>query len=212
MVTRAERQALATGSRWWPAAVALLVLGVIDALLSDRLTLGPPWALLVLAVVVVIANFVLRWRGLLAARRWIAMGAIGATSIAVTASAGFLVNTLLSDSLDAPDLLRGAGGVYISNVLVFALWYWEMDGGGPARRHLTHSGSIDFAFPQRTLNIDWTPEFIDYVFLAFNTSTAFSPTDTMVLGRQAKVLMMWQSVVSLVTVAVIAARAINILR
>jgi hypothetical protein len=98
-------------------------------------------------------------------------------------------------------------------LLTFALWYWEVDGGGPPHRHATKRGSTDFAFPQRVLAEPalegWMPDFLDYVFLAFNTSTAFSPTDTMVLARRAKVLMMWQSAVSLTTIAVIAARAIN---
>src|SRR5207245_2439240 len=100
-----------------------------------------------------------------------------------------------------------------SNLLTFALWYWEVDGGGPAHRHATRCGSSDFAFPQRVIgdqqDAAWVPEFVDYVFLAFNTSTAFSPTDTMVLARRAKLLMMYQSILSLITIAVLAARAIN---
>ena len=149
------------------------------------------------------------------ARRWIVIAAIAAFSVAVTVSAVFLVGALLYRSLEAGGLLRDAALLWLSNLLTFSLWYWEMDGGGPAHRHATKCGSTDFAFPQNVLGgeieANWTPDYIDYVFLAFNTSTAFSPTDTMVLARRAKMLMMWQSIVSLTTIAVLAARAINTL-
>ena len=95
------------------------------------------------------------------------------------------------------------------------LWYWEIDGGGPGRRHREGYHSSDFVFPQRTL--DQTagpprcPHFVDYLFLAFNTSTAFSPTDTLVLSRRIKLLVMTQSLILLMVLAIIAARAINTL-
>lgn len=104
----------------------------------------------------------------------------------------------------------------IANVLTFALWYWDIDGGGPAHRHPGRHASSDFAFPQQQLDDDglvegWSPGFIDYLFLAFNTSTAFSPTDTIVLSRHAKVLMMLRSSISLVVIGILVARAINTL-
>jgi hypothetical protein len=127
----------------------------------------------------------------------------------------FLVGSLLRGRAQAGYLLLDAALLWVSNVLTFALWYWEIDGGGPAHRHMGADCPSDFVFPQKvaggTASEGWVPEFIDYVFLAFNTSTAFSPTDTMVLARRAKVLMMLQSVISLVTIAVLAARAINTL-
>lgn len=101
------------------------------------------------------------------------------------------------------------------NILAFAVWYWEIDGGGPARRHPGRHSSTDFAFPQQQdddgLVEGWSPGFVDYLFLAFNTSIAFSPTDTLVLSRRAKLLMMAQALISLVVLAVLAARAINTL-
>jgi uncharacterized membrane protein len=125
----------------------------------------------------------------------------------------YLVEALVDHTAEGPELLRGGGLLWVSNMLTFALWYWEVDSGGPAHRHATHCGSSDFAFPQRVLGGEveahWAPDFLDYLFLAFNTSTAFSPTDTMVLARRAKALMMYQSVISLVTVVVLVARAIN---
>jgi uncharacterized membrane protein len=134
-------------------------------------------------------------------------------TLALTVSAGFLVEALIDHSLDALTLLVSGVLLWASNILTFALWYWEVDGGGPAHRHATGCGSTDFAFPQRVLNepalAHWMPDFVDYLFLAFNTNTAFSPTDTMVLERRAKLMMMYQSVLSLTTIVVLVARAIN---
>jgi hypothetical protein len=198
-------------TRWWPAAFALVVLGVAYAFVSANLTLGPPWLLLAILALGAVGIRVLRWRELWILRRYSAMLILGVATVAVSISAVYLVAALLRGRTEASDLLRDAGLLWVSNVLVFALWYWEMDGGGPAHRH---HGEHDFLFPQMTIHHkanDWTPEFLDYLFLAFNTSTAFSPTDTMVLARRAKALMMLQSLISLVTIAVLAARAINTL-
>lgn len=139
-----------------------------------------------------------------------------AVTVAVAASAFFLVTRLVGNKTAAPDLLRDAALIWVTNVLVFALWYWEVDAGGPAMRRMDRHASTDFMFPQMQreetgVTTSWAPGFIDYLFLAFNTSTAFSPTDTLVLSRRAKVLMMSQSLISLVVIAVIAARAINTL-
>ncbi len=118
-------------------------------------------------------------------------------------------------------LLQSAAALWIVNILVFASWYWRLDAGGPHARDLRGSHTDGaFLFPQMTLNPetrsamgeeDWSPHFVDYLFLAFNTSTAFSPTDSPVLTRWAKVLMMLQSFISFTTVALLAARAVNIL-
>ena len=105
--------------------------------------------------------------------------------------------------------------LWIANILVFASWYWRLDAGGPNQRELRgeHTEGA-FLFPQMTLgdrDRDWLPGFVDYLFLAFNTSTAFSPTDVPVLSRWAKGMMMVQSTISLTTLALLAARAVNIL-
>jgi len=113
-------------------------------------------------------------------------------------------------------LLRSASALWIANILVFAPWYWKLDAGGPLRRErplgLMNSS---FLFPQMLRREErdqsWTPHFVDYLFLAFDTSTAFSPTDTAVLSRRAKLGMMVQSLVSLTIIALLAARAVNIL-
>jgi uncharacterized membrane protein len=110
-------------------------------------------------------------------------------------------------------LLLDAALIWISNVLVFAFWYWEVDAGGPLKRHAGIYSSDDLVFPQRQHDgtDDWMPDFLDYLFLAFNSSTAFSPTDTLILSRRMKVLMMCQSLISLCVLAVVAARAVNAL-
>ncbi len=99
-------------------------------------------------------------------------------------------------------------------ILTFALWYRTLDAGGPAKRHPGKHASTDFAFPQQQQDDDglvegWSPTFLDYLFVAFNTATAFSPTDTLVLSRRMEVAMMAESAIALVVVAVLAARAIN---
>jgi uncharacterized membrane protein len=118
-------------------------------------------------------------------------------------------------------MLASAAALWVSNVLVFALWYWRLDGGGPHGRDARpgHTAGA-FLFPQMTTEgMDaalaegqrWSPRFIDYLFIAFNTSTAFSPTDVPVLSRWAKALTMTQSLISLTIVVVLAARAVNIM-
>jgi hypothetical protein len=196
-------------------AVAFLVLGVAYALVSARFTVGPPWLLLVIAAPVYAIMVALYQRGLLRARRLLGLMLTALATVAIGLSAAFLLSALLVGRAEAGDLLISAALLWLSNVLVFALWYWEVDAGGPHQRHIGPVVSTDFLFPQMVggeeYSRNWCPEFLDYFFLAFNTSTAFSPTDTMFLARRAKVLMMLQAVISLVTIAVFAARAINTL-
>jgi len=147
--------------------------------------------------------------------RGLAFGVIGLVTVAVVASAYLLVSSSLDGGTSAPTLLRDAALLWVINVVTFAVWYWELDGGGPARRRREGHVSEDFLFPQ--MNFDrksahaWSPGFLDYLFLAFNTSTAFSPTDTAFLSRRAKVLMMVQALLSLLVLAVLVGRAINAL-
>ena len=118
--------------------------------------------------------------------------------------------------IDPRTLLRSAVALWVTNVLVFALWYWRLDAGGPHERDKV-PGHKDgaFLFPQMNLEtsseLNWSPNFVDYLFLAFNTSTAFSPTDTPALSRWAKILMMLQATISLTVLALLAARAVNVL-
>jgi uncharacterized membrane protein len=152
------------------------------------------------------------------------------TLIAITIITMGLITSLsllivgLPKHIEPPEaLLRSACALWITNVLVFALWYWRLDAGGPHERDRA-AGAIKsyFLFPQmlmrdsadpkiKALYSSWSPQFLDYLYLAFNTSTAFSPTDTAVLARGAKVATMLQSLISLTIIALLAARAVNIL-
>lgn len=116
---------------------------------------------------------------------------------------------------DGKQLILAAINIYLTNIIIFALWYWEMDGGGPGQRHALKRYELDFSFPQQQneeINHPlWKPTFIDYVYVSSTNAMAFSPTDTMPLTRRAKLLMLVQSVVSLIAIALVAARAVNIL-
>ena len=120
---------------------------------------------------------------------------------------------MIDHNLDAVTLLISGVLLWTSSILTFALWYWEVDGGGPAHRHATGCGSTDFAFPQRVLDepalAHWMPDFVDYLFLAFTSSSTFGPTDTLVMARHAKVLMMLQASLSLIIFGGLVARAVG---
>jgi hypothetical protein len=205
----------------WPAMVALLSVGVLFLALPEPLSLGPGWLLITVVAVLLIPTAWARSRGF--GRLTQIMGHV--LSSIVTAdmiwSIGLLVSALPSHRIAPPDLLRASAALWVSNILVFASWYWRLDAGGPHAREArgAHTDGA-FLFPQMTLirqtkmdlhEQSWSPGFVDYLFLAFNTSTAFSPTDCPVLTRWAKVLMMVQSLISLATVVLLAARAVNIL-
>ncbi len=138
-------------------------------------------------------------------------------SLANSWSAARLVVGLVrgTEGLDAGPLLLTGGAIWLTNVIVFALWYWEWDRGGPMARVMGHHQYADFLFVQmqspETAPPDWEPVFLDYLYLSFTNSTAFSPTDVMPLSRWAKMLMMGQSTVSVSIVVLVVARAVNIL-
>lgn len=135
-------------------------------------------------------------------------------TVALVAGVNYLVGILLAKhQIQGEGLLRSAALLWLSNILVFALWYWELDGGGPTKRHATGHQAADFMFPQQENGNDgsWAPHFLDYVFLAFTGATALSPTDTMPLTRLAKALMMVEALTALLVLSILAGRAVNIL-
>jgi uncharacterized membrane protein len=114
----------------------------------------------------------------------------------------------------AEPLLVIGGNIWVTNIVVFSIWYWELDRGGPGARAQGERDRADFLFPQMTIDDmahDWEPEYLDYLYVAFTNATAFSPTDTLPLSRWSKMAMMLQSAVSLAVGALIVARAVNIL-
>jgi uncharacterized membrane protein len=200
----------------WPALVAMGAAGGVYLGLPKPLSLGPSWLLFAVVVVLLIPIAESNRRGLFHISRVLVFAANGAITIAMVASLAFLIEGIPQHRESPTTLLRGAGALWITNVLVFALWYWKLDAGGPVGRESSR-GRLDssFLFPQMLSqeggDPGWSPHFMDYLFLAFNTSTAFSPTDTAVLSRWAKAGMMMQSLISLTIVALLAARAVNIL-
>ncbi|HXM95718.1 MAG TPA: hypothetical protein VOA64_15950 [Candidatus Dormibacteraeota bacterium] len=200
----------------WPAFVAMLAASCVYLSLPKPLSIGPSWLLLAIIFVLLIPTVVSYHRGRNDVVRILTFAANGAITLALIASLIFLIQGIPLHRELPKDMLRSASALWITNVLVFALWYWKLDAGGPLQRDRT-LGRIDssFLFPQMFVQDDryasWSPHFMDYLFLAFNTSTAFSPTDTAALSRWAKVGMMLQSLISLTIVALLAARAVNIL-
>lgn len=203
----------------WAALIGIVIIAILYIALPQELTLGPTWflptiegaitlVLLLVTVFDVSANNYRTQR----TRRYLVLALLGVVTIGLMGSIAFFIITLPRNS-KAINLLRTAALLWTSNILVFALWYWEIDGGGPQKRHEANHEAIDFMFPQQVKgnNGKWAPHFFDYVYLAFNTATAFSPTDTYPLTRVAKALMMVESLTSFMVIALLAARAINIL-
>lgn len=214
-------QAIATIDREprWPAFVAMLAAACLFWALPEQLSVGPGWLLLAAIFVLLIPTAVTHYSGYHNIARALMFVANGLITAAMIASLAFLVQGLPHHVEPPAVLLRSASALWITNVLVFALWYWKVDAGGPISRDRARTTPVadlnsSFLFPQMTgpdPDPNWSPQFVDYLFLAFNTSTAFSPTDTAVLSRGAKLAMMLQSVISLSIIALLAARAINIL-
>jgi hypothetical protein len=190
----------------WPAVIC-----VVTVILLGTLPAGITWPLAGLVAALSI--------GSIASKKWhVQLGYANSTIATLVMGAALyqLLYDLVARHKATPvELLASSFVIWSMNILVFATWYWRLDAGGPHQRskhHKYRDGA--FLFPQLTLPNEhgqWRPNFVDYLFLSFNTSTAFSPTDVPVLSRWAKVLMMVQSSISLTTLAVVAARAVNTL-
>lgn len=205
----------------WPAVLAMLSVGYLHYALPAKLSVGPNWLLLILVAALTIPATISRRLGNWRLTQILGYVANSVVTLAVGISLALLISRLPSHKDTPYVLLRAAATLWVCNVLVFACWYWRLDAGGPYQRDLKRSHTDGaFLFPQMVLDPDlrremgedqWRPGFVDYLFLAFNTSTAFSPTDVPVLSRWAKVLMMIQASISLATIALLAARAVNVL-
>lgn len=205
----------------WPAVLALLAVGGLSFALPPSLSIGPDWLLLAVVAGLLIPTIATRMRGNHTMNTVLGHFITAIVTLDMLWSLGRLIAALPSHREAPQKLLLSAVALWVTNVLVFAIWYWRLDAGGPREREIrgVHTDGA-FLFPQMTLDRQskkdmgedyWSPGFVDYLFLAFNTSTAFSPTDSPVLSRWAKVLMMVQALISFTTVALLAARAVNIL-
>ena len=205
----------------WPAIVAALATGALFYAIPEDLTLGPAWLLFVIVAALMVPTTLTHRAGRYDLNQILGYTMLSVITAAVLSSLVLLIMRLPAHKDSPVELLRAAASLWLANLLVFASWYWRIDGGGPNERDKrgVHTDGA-FLFPQmlmdpakrREMGEDtWSPGFVDYLFLAFNTSTAFSPTDVPVLSRWAKVMMIVQSLISLATVALLAARAVNIL-
>jgi len=208
-------------AHWQPAA-AVLAIAAIFWLVGYEVSPVLSGAMVVVVVGVLAGLTFTRRRARYDLTRPLALTLATLVTIALAGSVAFIITQLVASQFLAERightpspavLLRNAALIWLLNVLVFAFWYWEMDAGGPLKRHAAVYTSNDLVFPQRQHegSDDWVPDFVDYLFLAFNSSTAFSPTDTLVLSRKMKLLMMSQALISLSVLAVVAARAVNAL-
>jgi uncharacterized membrane protein len=204
----------------WPATLAVVAAVALYVTLPDRLTLGPTWLLPILEAAVIVPLFIDAPRRDATEQLWhraAAIALIALVNLANVISLVLLIRGLLQGSrAEASQLVFAAMQIWLTNVIVFGLWYWELDRGGPSARCRTDHGEPDFLFPQMVTPASaqpgWTPRFVDYLYVAFTNATAFSPTDTLPLTQWAKILMTIQSIASLLTVALVAARAVNILQ
>ncbi|HEX9423654.1 MAG TPA: hypothetical protein VF899_10440 [Pyrinomonadaceae bacterium] len=206
----------------WPALVALLGAAALYAALPTSLIFGGPrWLLLAGVLLLLIPAEIAHRRGNHSLNQSIGYILNGIITVAMIASIFLLIAALPQHRVNPGQLLRSAAALWGTNIIIFASWYWRLDAGGPHARSQT-LGHIDgaFLFPQMTMDPaakiaagehEWEPNFVDYLFLAFNTSTALSPTDVPVLSRWAKSLMMTQALISLLVIVLLAARAVNLL-
>jgi hypothetical protein len=187
-------------------------------LLPDRLSVGARWILPTLeaSILGVLAlNSPRHLEGPHSRRRVLALVTIGMVSLANGISLVLLARLLLYHKVhDGHSLIVAGSLIWLTNVLLFSLWYWELDRGGPGPRAAGIDEAPDFLYPQMTelgLFPDWRPGFVDYLYVSLTNAAAFSPTDTMPMSVQAKLLMGLQSLISLVTIGLVVSRAVNIL-
>jgi hypothetical protein len=209
------------GENRLPAAAAVVLAAAAQLALPDALTLGPRWLMPALEVAILAGISVINPVRLTRDHPVFRIGALALVVCLIVANSGsaaLLIRDLLSSkSSDSAHTLFGNGAaIYVTNIVAFALCYWELDRGGPFSRAAARITVPDFLFPQMATpeisDREWEPYFFDYFYVSFTNATAFSPTDTMPLSRWAKLAMMVQSIVALATVGLVLARAVNVLR
>ncbi|MBA3867139.1 MAG: DUF1345 domain-containing protein [Solirubrobacterales bacterium] len=214
-----DRNELGVVEPFWQAQLAILLTLLLYFALPSKLTIGPRWLLPLLEGVLLIGLAVstpYRHHTQSPIHRWMSLGLIAIVTLTNFVALGMLIHLLLAPNKAAGrDLIVAAGQIWLTNVAVFALWFWETDRGGPHLRTRSEPLVPDFLFPQMEAAHlpfkGWRPGFLDYLYVAFTNATAFSPTDAMPLSVRVKALMVVESVASFLTVGLVAARAVNIL-
>jgi len=205
----------------WQALLAFLAVSGIYFALPRSLIIGPPWLLPSLILFLLVPTVVSHRTGRRSLNRALGVLISSIITVALIGSVVLLVRALPSHKESPLELLLSGAELWLTNVLVFALWYWRLDGGGPTMRHEQKKfGSTSFLFPQMQLEKTergrfecehWRPRFIDYLFVAFTQSSTFGPTDAPLLARWAKVLAMVQIFISLSIVVLLISRAVGVL-
>jgi uncharacterized membrane protein len=201
----------------WAALAGAVILGLLFAALPERITFGFGWvplAIIIIITLVMTLPHLVRRPFSPSTIRLLSLVVLGVVTLALAISVSLMIYTLPNrNQSQAGTLLQTAGLLWLANIFVFALWYWEVDGGGPIKRHKHKHQAADFMFPQQVdgNTKGWVPHFFDYLFVAFTAATALSPTDTYPLTRRAKMLMMMESIIAMLTVLVLVGRAVNIL-
>ncbi|MDQ2868085.1 MAG: DUF1345 domain-containing protein [Verrucomicrobiota bacterium] len=205
----------------WQALLALVVVGCIYLALPRTLVFGPIWLLPAVVAVLLVPTIFAHRTGRNSVNHWLGIGIGAVTTVALIASVALLVVTLPNKRESPETLLGSAALLWVCNLIVFALWYWRLDGGGPAaRQEKNEFGSRSFVFPQMQIEESmqaffgvkgWRPDFVDYLFVAFTTSTTFGPTDSPLLARWAKLLTILQSLISLAIVVLLVSRAVGVI-
>jgi len=216
--TRREAEAFARRDPFWPAQLTVLAAILLSLDLPSYLTIHAVWVIPAIEGVLFVALVVLtpRMGSEAPRRRRLALALIGLVSASNLLNLVLLIHRLLHGpaTLGRPLVLAGVE-IWITNILLFTVWYWELDRGGPIARRQAQLRAPDFLFPQMTDvhlgGIDWRAGYVDYLYTSFTNASAFSPTDTMPLSPTAKMLMLVQSLASLVTIGMVVARAVNIL-
>lgn len=205
----------------WTVALVILVVLMLLVFVPDRIRLVPAWFAVLVGAIVLAAMIAVQLSG--GKQRWLRLERSVVLTFCLVAGINILISLVYlieemvsgTKAINGVYLLTSSIAVGITNILVFALLYWQLDRGGPESRLNNHPHLPDWLFAQDNLPADvlpnWHPTFVDYLFLAFTTATAFSPTDTLPLSQRAKLLMMIESAIALVTIAAVASRAINIL-
>jgi uncharacterized membrane protein len=203
---------------FWPAQIAVALMLVLYLTLPNKVVIGPQWLIPGVEGILLVGLIVstpTRHLDQTPGRRAVVFSLLALVSATTLVSLILLTHFLLQGGKAGGHPLILAGIVlWATNVLIFAIWYWELDRGGPSIRCHHEPGPPDFLFPQMSepeLARGWKPGFIDYLYTSLTNATAFSPTDTMPLTSLAKILMGVQSIIALVTIGLVVSRAVNIL-
>lgn len=210
-----------TGELRWPVTAVVMLTVMAQLTIPERFTLGHVWVMPAVETAMLVTLFALNPGAIHHPHlhlRWLSLALTGTMTFAILHSALSLISSLLNGTVsnDPATLIRVGGTIWLINVVLMALWYWELDRGGASARARNLHEHVDFLFPQMSstefTHPDWEPRFFDYLYTSFTNATAFSPTDVLPLTRWAKAIMMLQSSVSLSMVALIIARAVNTMR